>query len=134
MLFEGGKWDLKWYVTSHLMAEASAVYQTNRNAMRLETKVPTAGFGAKAELSYANREGWTLGLFDVYTGPIPGFTLSANPHVAEAPVGGERSAGIREISRPGSEARGVFRPWQQSGRSSGVSTGVGLHLGGDSAV
>ena len=94
----------------------------------------TAGFGAKAELIYANREGWTLGLFDVYTGPIPGFTLSANPHVAEAPVGGERSAGIREISRPGSEARGVFRPWQQSGRSSGVSTGVGLHLGGDSAV
>lgn len=81
LLFEGGQWDLKRYATTHLMAEALALYQTNRNAMKLETKMPTAGFGAKAGLSYANRKGWTLGLFDVHTGAIPGFTASANPHV-----------------------------------------------------
>ena len=68
--FHGVQWESKYYFRHHILAEGSLLYQTNSDEAVQRQNLPTPGFGAKAGLSYADRKGWTAGLFDVYSGLI----------------------------------------------------------------
>ena len=79
LLFHGVQWESKWYFRPRLLAEGSALYQTNQDSSGAPVRLPTPAFGAKAGLSFADKQGWTFGLFDVYSGSIPGFATTPNP-------------------------------------------------------
>lgn len=79
LLFHGVQWEAKWYVLPRLLLEASALYQTNRDSRGHRTTLPTPEFGAKAGASFADKHGWTFGVFDVYSESIPGFSKTPNP-------------------------------------------------------
>ena len=78
LLFQGFQAETKWYLTSRLFAVASALYQTNRASNGKAEQLPVPDFSAKAGLSYADAQGWTIGLFDVYSGAAPGFDATPN--------------------------------------------------------
>jgi len=75
----GFQWESKYYFRPRFLAEGSMLYQTNSDASGNHQILPTPGFGAKAGVSYADKQGWTLGLFDVYSGLVPGFASTPNP-------------------------------------------------------
>ncbi len=79
LLFHGAQWESKWYLKPRVLLESSALYQTNHDSQGKHTTLPTPGFSAKAGVSFANPRGWTLGVFDVYSGAIPGFATTPNP-------------------------------------------------------
>jgi outer membrane receptor for ferrienterochelin and colicins len=80
LLIHGIQWESKWYVQPRILVEGSALYQTQRDSGgRALDNLPTPAFGAKAGLSYADKQGWTIGLFDIYSGHIPGYASTQNP-------------------------------------------------------
>ena len=79
LTIRGIQWESKYYFNSRMLAEGSLLYQTNEDAIGNSLHMPTPNLGGKAGLSYAERRGWTVGVFDVYTGLIPGYASTPNP-------------------------------------------------------
>jgi outer membrane receptor for ferrienterochelin and colicins len=75
----GFQWESKYYFRPRFLAEGSVLYQTNVDETGFRQYLPTPGFGAKAGVSYADKQGWTIGLFDVYSGLVPAFASTPNP-------------------------------------------------------
>jgi outer membrane receptor protein involved in Fe transport len=79
ILIHGAQWESKWYLHRRWFVEGSALYQVSRNSGGDLTHLPVPAFDAKAGASYSDKQGWTIGVFDVYTGRIPGYTETPNP-------------------------------------------------------
>jgi outer membrane receptor for ferrienterochelin and colicins len=79
ILFHGFQWESKWYIRPKWFVEGSALYQTNRSSTGQALQLPTPQFGVKAGVSYADHQGWTIGLFDVHSGLVPGYASTPNP-------------------------------------------------------
>jgi outer membrane receptor for ferrienterochelin and colicins len=79
ILFHGMQWESKWFLRPKWLVQGSALYQTNLASTGQALQLPTPHFGAKGGISYADRQGWTVGLFDVYSGLVPGFASTPNP-------------------------------------------------------
>jgi iron complex outermembrane receptor protein len=79
ILFHGLQWESKWYIRPKWFVEGSALYQMNRSSTGQALQLPTPQFGAKAGVSYADHQGWTIGLFDVHSGLVPGYASTPNP-------------------------------------------------------
>jgi len=79
LLIHGIQWEWKAFVRPHWMAEASLLYQTSRSSDGTVRNLPTPPLGAKAGFSYGDRHGWTVSIFDVYSGLVPGYASTPNP-------------------------------------------------------
>lgn len=79
ILIRGAQWESKWYLHRRWFAEGSALYQVSRDSGGNLAQLPIPTFGAKAGLSYSDKQGWTVGVFDVYSGHIPGYDSTPNP-------------------------------------------------------
>lgn len=75
--FQGVQLDGKWYVRKDFFFTGSAIYQTNDVG---QSATPIAPFGFKAGASYESTPGLTFGIFEVYQGPVAGYSNSLNPH------------------------------------------------------
>jgi len=77
--FDGVEVEGKYYFKKNFLLLGSALYQTNGDANGANNVTPISNFSAKAGISYGSSKGLTVGLFDVYQGPIPGYSSALNP-------------------------------------------------------
>ena len=77
--FQGVELEGKYYLRKSLFLTGSTIYQTNQDESGNRNVTPIANWGAKAGLSYASASGLTASLFDVYQGPLDGYSNSINP-------------------------------------------------------
>jgi outer membrane receptor protein involved in Fe transport len=80
--FHGLELEAKYYVAKALFLQGSMLYQANRDGNGSENVTPISNRGAKAGVSYAAANGFTASLFDVYQGPLAGYTATINPRPA----------------------------------------------------
>ena len=73
--FQGTEAEANYYLTRHFFLKGSALYQVNDDGPSM-TPIPSTG--AKAGISYRDDK-LTLGLFDVYEGPLSGYSGALNP-------------------------------------------------------
>ena len=78
--FQGVQLDGKWYLNKNFFLTGSSIYQFNEDGNGNSNVTPIANFGAKAGISYESVPGLTASLFDVYQGPVHGYSGSLNPH------------------------------------------------------
>jgi outer membrane receptor protein involved in Fe transport len=77
--FNGGEFEAKYYFQKEFYLQGSILYQTNQNGTGMSNVTPIPNFGFKAGVSYENRRGLTLSLFDVSDGAIGGYQGAVNP-------------------------------------------------------
>jgi outer membrane receptor for ferrienterochelin and colicins len=79
--FDGVEAEGKYYFQKSLFFTGSASYQFNvsSNQSASPNITPIPNFGAKAGISYESTNGITAGLFDVYEGPVSGYSGALNP-------------------------------------------------------
>ncbi len=79
--FHGVEAEGKYYFKKSFFFTGSATYQfdvdSNQSASPNITPIPN--FGAKAGISYESSNGLTAGLFDVFEGPVTGYSAALNP-------------------------------------------------------
>jgi outer membrane receptor protein involved in Fe transport len=76
--FNGGEVEGKYYFQKDFFLQASMLYQTNSDSAGKTNIPPIPNFGFKAGLSYQNRRGLTVSLFDTSDGAISGYDGAAN--------------------------------------------------------
>ena len=76
--FHGVELEGKYYFKKNLLLLGSLLYQANEDAKGNKNVTPIANTGVKAGISYQAENGLTAGLFDVYQGPLGGYT-GVNP-------------------------------------------------------
>jgi outer membrane receptor for ferrienterochelin and colicin len=77
--FDGLETEGKYYFQKNFFFSGSASHQFNISGAGGQAITPVPNFGAKAGLSYESSDGITAGLFDVYEGPITGYSAALNP-------------------------------------------------------
>lgn len=79
--FDGVEMEGKYYLHKNFFFTGSANYQFNveGDGLGISSITPIPNFGAKAGMSYESTNGVTAGLFDVYEGPISGYSGALNP-------------------------------------------------------
>ncbi|MGD1070961.1 MAG: TonB-dependent receptor, partial [Bryobacteraceae bacterium] len=79
--FHGAELEGKYYFGKDFFVQGSFLYQTNEDGNGNANVSPVPDFGFKAGMSYENRRGLTLSLFDVSGGPINGaaYTQDIDP-------------------------------------------------------
>ena len=77
--FQGVELEGKYYFQKNFFLTGSSLYQTNEGNADNTNITPIANFGAKAGISYESLNGLTAGVFDVYQGPVHGYSGSLNP-------------------------------------------------------
>jgi len=77
--FQGVEVEGKYYFQKNFFLTGSSLYQTNEDNAGNTNVTPIANFGAKAGISYESVNGLTAGVFDVYQGPVHGYSASRNP-------------------------------------------------------
>lgn len=76
--FDGVEAEGKYYFRKNFFFTGSASYQFNIDSTGTSDITPIPDFGAKAGISYAS-PGFTAGFFDVFEGPVPGYSGALNP-------------------------------------------------------
>ena len=69
--FDGVELEGKYYLRRNLFLTASAMYEANEDGNGNKNVTPLANYGAKGGVSYESSNGITLGMFDIYQGPLP---------------------------------------------------------------
>jgi hypothetical protein len=69
----------KYYFQKSFFFTGSSAYQFNVSGSGGPNITPIPNFGAKAGISYESTNGFTAGLFDVYEGPVSGYSGALNP-------------------------------------------------------
>ncbi len=79
--FDGVEAEGKYYFRKSFFLTGSAAYQFNvsSTAGASPNITPIPNFGAKAGISYESTDALTVGLFDVFEGPISGYSNAINP-------------------------------------------------------
>ncbi len=81
---QGAEVEVKYYLNKAVFLTGSALYQTSEDGRGGRDLSPIAEFGTKAGISYASADGFTVGLFDIYQGPLDGqYDSSLNPSPGE---------------------------------------------------
>ena len=79
LTFDGGEMEGKYYFAKNFFGQGSMLYQTNINSTGQMNVTPLPNLSFKAGVSYENRRGLTLGLFNLSDGPINPYPGSVNP-------------------------------------------------------
>ena len=77
--FHGVELEGKYYFQKNFFLTASALYQANEDGDGNRNVTPLANYGAKGGFSYESANGFTLGIFDVFQGPVHGYSAALNP-------------------------------------------------------
>lgn len=78
--FDGVEGESKYYFKKAFYITGSMAYQFNVKGSEAGPITPIPNFGAKAGISYESSSGLTVGLFDVYEGPVSGgYSEAVNP-------------------------------------------------------
>jgi outer membrane receptor protein involved in Fe transport len=79
LTFDGGEMEGKYYFAKNFFGQGSMLYQTNISNTGQTNVTPLPNLSFKAGVSYENRRGLTLGLFNLSDGPINAFPGTVNP-------------------------------------------------------
>lgn len=77
--FQGVELEGKYYLTDNWLLTGSFLHQTNQDGAGRRNVTPIANLGATAGASYESPKGFSVGVFDVFQGPIHGFAHALNP-------------------------------------------------------
>jgi outer membrane receptor for ferrienterochelin and colicin len=77
--FRGVEAEGRYYFKRNFFFTASALYQTNKDGQGNRNVTPVANVSGKAGISYHVSRGLTASLFNVYQGPLHGYSLARNP-------------------------------------------------------
>jgi len=78
--FQGVELEGKYYLTKELLLLGSLLYQVNQDQNGAENVTPVPNRGIKTGLSYDREDDWTLGVFNIYSGPLdPRYAGVINP-------------------------------------------------------
>jgi outer membrane receptor for ferrienterochelin and colicins len=81
---QGAELEGKYYLNKAILLTGSILYQTSEDGSGRTDLSPVASFGAKAGVSYASTNGFTVGVFDIYQGPLNDqYKSSLNPSPGE---------------------------------------------------
>jgi outer membrane receptor for ferrienterochelin and colicins len=81
---QGAEVEGKYYVNKAVFLTGSVLYQTSEDGSGRKNLTPIAELGTKAGISYASANGLTVGLFDIYQGPLDKqYDSSLNPSPGE---------------------------------------------------
>lgn len=70
LTFNGFEIETKYYANQNLYLTGSALYQNNKNSMGETNISPSSNISAKGGINYISNGGISLGLFNVFQGPI----------------------------------------------------------------
>ena len=77
--FQGGELEGKYYFRKRIFAMGSAMYQGNHDSDGDRNVTPVPNFEAKAGVSYESSRRFVASLFNVFEGPLPGYSDALNP-------------------------------------------------------
>jgi outer membrane receptor protein involved in Fe transport len=77
--FDGAELEGKYYFHKNFFVMGSALYQRNEDGEGNKNVTPIPNYSAKGGISYEATNGFSLGMFDVYSGPLHGYSGALNP-------------------------------------------------------